>query len=765
MKVRIIFLILAMVFFHMAVAQENDNCVNAILLEIGNECVIEEYSNATATAEADSVASDPACGTYAGGDVWFKAVVPASGALRIEVDNLQGATPPSFTLYSGHCGNFTEVICVRNDHKKTVYQPSLAEDTVYIRVYSYFSEKGGSFSLCAFEPQIPQNDLCENALLLEVGESCQLDTLSNAYATAQPDTVASEPSCGFYQGGDIWFKAVMPDSGLLRINKNRISGATHPSMTIYTGSCGDFTEVLCSKNDPIETLDNPSLAGQTLYFRLYSYSNEEGASFSFCLYEEEAPENDDCEDALSISVGDSCTFMNYSNKQATAQPSATAPEPSCGQYQGGDVWFKTVMPASGALRIETDEKLGPTLPSVTLYSGSCGDFEEVACMSNDEEQTFFHPQLAGKPLYIRVYAYNSDDGGPFSLCVFEPTLPSNDLCEHALTLPVGETCLLETYSNANATAQPADTIPEPSCGQYQGGDVWFKAIVPASGLLHIKTENLEGATKKSVTIYSGVCGNFTEVACGELTPDLLIDQAGLAEDTVYLRLYSYATEEGGEFGLCAYAPPVCIPDTVDAGQIALCKGESYPLGAQTITEPGDYTELFQNSQGCDSLVTLSVIVNEVNTTVVQDGETLTAQAVGVSYQWISCNDGNIPVAGETAQTFTAPSAGEYAVIITENSCTDTSACYRITVVGVTDEDHSKLILFPNPVGEVLHIELPRSYDDVWVELIDMRGQIIEIEHFQGKSMPTLDMSSMPSGGYIVRIHTKEGMAFMKMIKE
>ena len=372
------------------------------------------------------------------------------------------------------------------------------------------------------------------------------------------------------------------------------------------------------------------MAGQTLYFRLYSYNNEEGATFSFCLYEEASPENDDCEDAFSIEVGDTCTITNYSNRQATAQPATTAPDPSCGLYQSADVWFKTVMPASGALGIRTDKKLGATPPSVTLYSGSCGDFEEVACMQNDEEQTYLYPQLVGETLYIRVFAYYSEDGGPFTLCAYEP---------------------------------------------------------------------------------------------------------------------------------------VCIPDTVDAGQVILCKGESYPFGTQTITEPGNYTELFQNRQGCDSLVTLSVLVNEVNTDVIQDGETLTAQAAGASYQWINCTNGNVSIAGETGQTFTAPSAGDYAVIVTENSCTDTSSCYSITVVGISDEENTELTLFPNPVGDMLHIALPRPYEEVWVELIDMKGQIIKTEHFQGKSMTTLDMSMMPSGGYVIRIHTKEGLAFMKMIKE
>ncbi len=265
MKAKIVFFFFV-TFAFKSLAQDNDHCASAMLLEVSSQCNAKNYSSINATAELPSIAPDPSCGTYAGGDVWFKIIMPASGAIRVEVDNLKGATPPSFTLYSGQCGAFNELVCVRNDQGKTVFNPLLAGDTIYLRVYGFFNETGKEFSLCAYEPSVPENDLCENALLLEVGKGCNLADFSNAYATSQPDSVAPAPSCGFYKGGDIWFKAVMPAGGLLRISKNRISGATHPALSIYTGSCGNFTEVFCSKNDPTETFTDASLAGQMLYF-------------------------------------------------------------------------------------------------------------------------------------------------------------------------------------------------------------------------------------------------------------------------------------------------------------------------------------------------------------------------------------------------------------------------------------------------------------------------------------------------------------------
>src|SRR5690606_180158 len=117
----------------------------------------------------------------------------------------------------------------------------------------------------------------------------------------------------------------------------------------------------------------PSLAGEMIYLRLYSYYNEEGFSFSFCLYEEAAPGNDNCKDAIGLAVGASCEMKDFTNLQASTEPESTAPTPTCGSYKGADVWFNFNIPASGKLRLETDIASGSAPRSLTLYKGTCGN--------------------------------------------------------------------------------------------------------------------------------------------------------------------------------------------------------------------------------------------------------------------------------------------------------------------------------------------------------------------------------------------------------
>ncbi|MEI6766500.1 MAG: T9SS type A sorting domain-containing protein [Bacteroidota bacterium] len=78
--------------------------------------------------------------------------------------------------------------------------------------------------------------------------------------------------------------------------------------------------------------------------------------------------------------------------------------------------------------------------------------------------------------------------------------------------------------------------------------------------------------------------------------------------------------------------------------------------------------------------TLNVTVISVNTAVTQIGTTLTAAASGAGYQWLDCS-GFMPLAGKTLQSFTPDSSGSYAVIVTQNGCSDTSSCFPVYIVG------------------------------------------------------------------------------------
>jgi hypothetical protein len=132
-----------------------------------------------------------------------------------------------------------------------------------------------------------------------------------------------------------------------------------------------------------------------------------------------------------------------------------------------------------------------------------------------------------------------------------------------------------------------------------------------------------------------------------------------------------------------------------------------------------------NSEGCDSVVTLYLSIYNVDSSVTQLNEvTLKSNQNGVSYQWFECltDSTYVPLIGEVFQTFVADSNGNYAVIVTNVICSDTSECISINSVGVDDlsnnTDHS-ILISPNPSngifintvnGSKFNIEL---YDISW----------------------------------------------------
>lgn len=63
------------------------------------------------------------------------------------------------------------------------------------------------------------------------------------------------------------------------------------------------------------------------------------------------PSNDEPCNTITLTPASSCTFTQYNNTGATA--SANVPVPGCASYQGADVWFKVVVPASGAIIVDT----------------------------------------------------------------------------------------------------------------------------------------------------------------------------------------------------------------------------------------------------------------------------------------------------------------------------------------------------------------------------------------------------------------------------
>jgi hypothetical protein len=172
------------------------------------------------------------------------------------------------------------------------------------------------------------------------------------------------------------------------------------------------------------------------------------------------------------------------------------------------------------------------------------------------------------------------------------------------------------------------------------------------------------------------------------------------------------------------------------------------------------------ANGCDSMVMLDLTINTVDSSVTAstDGLTLTSGAVG-TYQWLNCDNDFAPVAGATEQAFTPATGGNYAVAVTANGCTDTSACVTVTLVGIADRGFQGLAVYPNPTRGRVTLDLGASSSSLTVKVIASHGQVVSIQTFAQSSKVEVEMP-VAAGLYLLALSDGTGQrGQVKVVKE
>lgn len=170
---------------------------------------------------------------------------------------------------------------------------------------------------------------------------------------------------------------------------------------------------------------------------------------------------------------------------------------------------------------------------------------------------------------------------------------------------------------------------------------------------------------------------------------------------------------------------------------AICQGDSYTINGHTYNAAGTYNDTIR----CDSIVTLTLSVNSrPAATVTANGATLSTGTFS-SYQWLL--NGNT-IGGANSQTYTATQNGDYAVVVTNASnCSDTSAIYTVTGVGIAEADALHAVVYPTPTEGILYVQAAGLQH---IELVDMVGRTILTQNATADHAQ-LDLSGYSSGMY------------------
>lgn len=182
-----------------------------------------------------------------------------------------------------------------------------------------------------------------------------------------------------------------------------------------------------------------------------------------------------------------------------------------------------------------------------------------------------------------------------------------------------------------------------------------------------------------------------------------------------------------------------------------------------LTQAGTYYLALDVPGSCDSLVSITLTESTFNTNVNQAGNSLISLQTGVSYQWINCTT-SLAVAGATQQTFTPSTSGNYAVVLSDGFCSDTSICYNISTLGIPSIDLNTYSIVPNPARNSTTIQFSNSETGI-LSLYTLSGTRISQIPFSGSSFVLNRPENYGSGMYLIGIE-KDGITnFKKFIFE
>jgi hypothetical protein len=147
--------------------------------------------------------------------------------------------------------------------------------------------------------------------------------------------------------------------------------------------------------------------------------------------------------------------------------------------------------------------------------------------------------------------------------------------------------------------------------------------------------------------------------------------------------------------------------------------------------------------------------------VTQSGDTLwSSDPNASSYQWINCDSNNAPVAGATGPFFVPVTAGDYAVVLTQALCRDTSLCYPATGLGIPGVlyTNNKGRVFPNPCNGQCNLIMDRPLHAAQLRITDISGKVLQVRDAVSGNPVRIDISGWSSGIYFLTVE-EDGVLF------
>jgi hypothetical protein len=290
--------------------------------------------------------------------------------------------------------------------------------TLYVRsncggLYSSWNASASSTS----PTPPPSNDYCSGSTDVPCGTSSLAGTTVGTVVETAPFSLSSNYGVWYTFAGDGQSTTITSTTTF------------DHSLLFMSGSCSGLSYITNIDNSiSTETYTFTTTVGVQYYLYVAHYLTSSLTTGTFtisrtCTAPPVPPINDNPSGAITLTIGNTVTYVTYTNVNATN--TTTESTPSCAAYVGEDVWFKVTLPQY-VTSLDFDTQTGViTDAGMAIYRGTLGSLVEIQCdddnslngaMSFISRTDFFEYET----IYIRIWEYNGGTVGTFGISVTSP---------------------------------------------------------------------------------------------------------------------------------------------------------------------------------------------------------------------------------------------------------------------------------------------------------------------------------------------------------
>jgi len=445
-------------------------------------------------------------------DLFFEFQVPENGKIRVITNQLTG-----LSIYN-NCNSAT-IFCEDAVDNKIIEGLPPGE-TLFIQTYHYNTS---NTTLCLAEIKQSENDLCENATLIDVPLLTN-GNLSEYFIESMLSNNTLQQSSGCADAdADTYYQAVVPASGKLLVYLPENQFLTNKvGLSIYS-NCGS-EELYCNSDFVRETFDNlPS--GDTIILQFYQ-QNPSSRDFLFLVGETFS--NNNCDGAWLIKINSN---ENCNNNEFTINNEfyTLSQQTYCFNRHTNyvDAFFEIVVPENGRFLLQSNNSVG------IILLESCSE-DIIYCSDFFSSRFEFDNLPANDTLILQILTSRNT-----SFCLSNDTPSSNNNCSNALPITINEN---EDCSDLIFVPNAINTTEEaPSCDIAIAADLYYQVHLSNIESIFINIQNKIGSSVGAVFYDS--CGG-DELLCIENISNKIVDDL---PDNVIMRL---TQDSPGNFNLC-----------------------------------------------------------------------------------------------------------------------------------------------------------------------------------------------------------------------